>query len=252
MAKYNSPALDKGLDIIEYLSTQAISQSQTEIAIGIDKKPNEIYRMLVCLEVRGYIVKQQVSGKFRLSLKMLYLASTHEPIETLRIAALYPMQELSAFSKQSCHLSILDSQNVLVVAQNHSPGPISLSIKVGSNFPLVGSFSGSIFLSQLEKNNRLKILNKMPEFFKLSDKGKKEYLLHIDNIVKQRYYIMESTTTRGVVDIGVALYIPELNINAALCATVLSGQIQELLDSDFIIDKLNNAIKSIRTNLGLV
>ncbi|MCK5814971.1 MAG: helix-turn-helix domain-containing protein, partial [Flavobacteriaceae bacterium] len=105
MATYQSPALDKGLDIIEYLSLQAIAQSQTEIASGIERKPNEIYRMLVCLNERGYIVKNEVSGKYKLSLKLYYLSHRHPLLNSLRRAALYPMQELSEFSRQSCHLA---------------------------------------------------------------------------------------------------------------------------------------------------
>lgn len=53
MQKYQSPALDKGLDILEYLSLNDTPQSQTEISHGTQKKPNQIYRMLVCLEERG-------------------------------------------------------------------------------------------------------------------------------------------------------------------------------------------------------
>ena len=62
MTKYYAPALDKGLDILEYLSDQSIPQSQQDIAIGIERTPNEIYRMLVSLEKRGYIAKDPVSS----------------------------------------------------------------------------------------------------------------------------------------------------------------------------------------------
>ncbi|GGW42106.1 IclR family transcriptional regulator [Arenibacter certesii] len=251
MAKYQSPALDKGLDIIEYLSNITTPQSQTEIALGINKKPNEIYRMLVCLEERGYIVKNPVSAKFKLSLKLLHLARRLQPTETLRLAAIYPMQELSALSRHSCHLSILDNQNMLVLAQNPSPEPIALCIQVGSKFPIIHSFSGSISLSQLSPEERQRIFDKTADFHNLTDKKKQEYNTLLESISKKGYDIRESRSTKGVVDIGVPLYIPELDINATLCATILSGQVQELIDSNYILDRLKSTIKDIRFNLGL-
>lgn len=51
MAKYHALALDKGLDILEFLSARIASQSQQEIAKGINRSANEIYRMLICLDM---------------------------------------------------------------------------------------------------------------------------------------------------------------------------------------------------------
>ncbi|WP_341214896.1 IclR family transcriptional regulator [uncultured Wocania sp.] len=251
MTKYNSPALDKGLDIIEYLSKQAIDQSQTEIALGVNKKQNEIYRMLVCLEERGYIVKNQVSGKYKLSLKLYYLSHRHPPLYSLRIAALYPMQELAAFTKQSCHLSILNHGEFVIISQCSSPGPVSLSVEVGSRFPLYASTSGYIILSQLNEEEQLLYLNKESRFIDLTEKEKSQYFEKINLIKDKGYLINESQNTKGVIDVGVPIYIPEININGVLAVTILSGQLQELLDSDKIINKLLETVTSIYKNLGI-
>lgn len=251
MAKYNSPALDKGLDILEYLSTQAVNQSQTEIALGINKKPNEIYRMLINLEERGYIIKNQVSGKFKLSLKLYYLAHRHPPLYSLRIAALYPMQELSGFTKQSCHMSILSHGDFLIISQCSSPGPVSLSVEVGSRFPLYGSTSGYIILSQLSEEEQLLYLNQESRFVDLTKEEKSQCFEKINLIKSKGYLINESQSTKGVIDVGVPVYIPEINVNAVLAVTILSGQLQELLDSDKIINKLFESVEGIYKNLGI-
>ncbi|MBJ6367701.1 IclR family transcriptional regulator [Snuella sedimenti] len=251
MTKYNSPALDKGLDIIEYLSMQAVDQSQTEIATGINKKPNEIYRMLVCLEERGYIIKSHVSGKYKLSLKLYYLAHRHPPLYALRSAAFYPMQELAGFSKQSCHLSILNFDELLIVSECSSPGPVSLSVEVGSRFPLFNSTSGRIMLSQLKEEEQLIYLNRNANFSDLNEVDKLDYLSEIKLVAEKGYDFKESETTKGVIDIGVPIYIPEINILGALVVTMLSGQVQELLGSDKILNKIKETVKSIKKNLGI-
>jgi len=251
MAKYQSPALEKGLDILEYLSLKDIPQSQTEIATATNRKPNEIYRMLICLEERGYITKVQVSGKYSLSLKLYHLSHRHPPINTIRMAALYPMQELSEYSKQSCHLSILYKYNVLVIAQSLNAGPISLSVEDGSLFPVYMTSSGRVILSSLTKDEQLFYLEKVPEFKKLPEAKKSKYLNEIAKISLDGYDIRESETTIGVLDIVVPLNIPEINVTGALAVTILSGQIQKIVGKHKILKNAQHAIEQIYKNLGI-
>ena len=251
MTKYQSPALDKGLDIIEYLSSHSISKSQTEIALGIERKPNEIYRMLVCLEGRGYIMKNEVSGKYKLSLKLYHLSHRHPPLNSLRRAALYPMQELSEFSRQSCHLSVLDKGRVLIVAHNSSPSPVSLSVEVGSSFSLLESTSGIVFLSQLDKKDRMIELNRNENYKTASAAEKKKIRDLIDAVLEKGYDIRESENTKGVIDIAVPIGVPGINIIGSLVVTILSGQIQDILSSNNILDKMGLTVNGIYKNLGV-
>jgi len=87
MAQYSAPALDKGLDILEFLSIQATPQSQVEISKGVDRSSNEIYRMLLCLEERDYLHRDSKTGKYSLSLKLYQLAHRHSPVDALKKAA---------------------------------------------------------------------------------------------------------------------------------------------------------------------
>src|SRR5690606_34312537 len=104
---------EKGLDILEFLAKQSTPQSQTEIAAGVNKTPNEIYRMLVNLELRGYVTRDPLSSKYGLSLKLYYLSHRHSVVEELRSAALLPMRKFANTYKESCHLSILYDNQVM-------------------------------------------------------------------------------------------------------------------------------------------
>ena len=56
-ARYRAPALDKGLDILELLAASSAGLTQAEIAKGLGRGPNEIYRMLDTLVRRGYVTR---------------------------------------------------------------------------------------------------------------------------------------------------------------------------------------------------
>ena len=53
--KYRAPALDKGLDILELLATSPEGMTKAEIAKGVERSPNETYRMLRTLVRRNYV-----------------------------------------------------------------------------------------------------------------------------------------------------------------------------------------------------
>ena len=52
--RYRAPALDKGLDILEVLASQARGLTRAEIVKEMGLGPSQIYRMLERLVARGY------------------------------------------------------------------------------------------------------------------------------------------------------------------------------------------------------
>lgn len=250
--KYQAPALDKGLDILEYLSSQSVPQSQTEIASGIDRSANEIYRMLVCLENRGYILRDEISGKYRLSLKIYHLSHRHSPVDELRKAAQYPMDELSQTIRQSCHLSILYMNQVMVVIHAKSPGPIAISIEEGNIFPLPLTASGRVLLAYMSEQEKQTVLNGNKIFRDFTGKQQKQFLSSLEQIRKNGYYIVASDLAEGVVDIGVPVGNSSIGTVACLTVPRLSTlNIDKGIDNDRILAEAKKCAKSIQNRIGM-
>lgn len=251
--KYQAPALDKGLDILEYLSAQSIPLSQTEIAIGIDKSPNEIYRMLMSLESRGYILRDEVSGKYRLSLKLFYLSHRHSPIDELRKAAQFPLEELANTIRQSCHLSILYMNQVMVIIHAKSPGPIALSIEEGNLFPLPLTASGKVLLAYMPENERTTTLRSNAIFKKYSKPQQDEFLSSLINIQQTGAYLKNSDSVSGVTDISVPIGIDSNNgIIACLTISMLSAlNANKPIENDVILAEANKCVKKIEQRIGV-
>ena len=106
-------------------------------------------------------------------------------------------------------------------------------------------------LSQLKEEEQLIYLNRNAKFSDLDETEKTSYLSEIKLVAEKGYDLKESETTKGVIDIGVPIYIPEINVLGALVVTMLSGQVQELLGSDKILNKIKDTVKSIKKNLGV-
>lgn len=248
--KYNAPALDKGLDILEHLSKEGIPLSQAEIATGINKTPSEIYRMLVCLEERGYLLRGANAGKYRLSLKMYSLSHRHTPFDELKRVSRYPMQLLSETIRQSCHLSIINNDQLLVISQMPSPNAVSLSIEEGTHFPLSMTTSGRVILSMFSKEKKEDILSRDIKYKSFNKQEKIALLESIDKAASDGHRFSKSQITSGVTDIAVTIGLHDSELIAVLAVSVFSSSIESETNIDDILKVLKNTQRDINKMIG--
>ena len=145
--KYSVPALEKGLDILELLAMQSEGLTQSTIATLLDRSTNEIFRMLNCLERRGWIVRKRPEETYALSLKLFHLANHHPPARRMLDVAIPQMRQMALSIQQSCHLGVYSDGALLVIAQVESPIPVGLSVRQGVRFPLIETSSGRVLLA---------------------------------------------------------------------------------------------------------
>lgn len=251
--KYKAPALEKGLAILEYLASQASAQSQSEIAIGLDKSPNEIYRMLASLEAKGYIHRDPISAKYSLTLKLYYLSHRHSFVEKLRSAALQPMREASATIQQPCHLGVLFNDKVLVVAYSKSPRPIAVMIEEGNLYDMLTTASGKTLLSFLDESSRDQLLQQNLDYQKLSKAQKRDFQKELLPIQEQGYLEMLSSYAQGIIDFSIPIGHSPSGIAACLTVSKLLTLADKNEPShEYIIQTLLTCKKEIERNLGLV
>src|SRR4051812_7842627 len=126
---YSAPALEKGLDILEGLAHEPNGLTLTELAARLERTQAEIFRMVACLATRGYLLKDEASGRYRLSLKLHELAHTHSPMDLLVPQAREVMARVVEQLGESCHLSVISGSQLLVLAQAEAHRPIRLSVE---------------------------------------------------------------------------------------------------------------------------
>ena len=252
-SKYQAPALEKGLDILEYLSFQSVPVSQTEIAHSLSKSSNEIYRMLVCLEDRGFIIRDQISSKYKLSLKLYHLSHRHSPVDELRNASIYLMEELSHEVREACHLSIIYNNKIMVIQHNRSPESISLSIEEGNLFPIASTASGKVLVAYMKPESAKELLKKDLSYQAFNPAQKIAFEDTISQIKERGYYLKESDFANGIVDISVPLGNELTGVSACLTISRLHTKVAEQSGKDEKIIKamLKYALK-IQKKIGLI
>ena len=141
---YAAPALDKALDILELLADEADGLTQTGIAEAVGRNVSQIYRVLATLERRGYVSRDDRSGRYLLSMALFDLAHRHPPLRGLVQLAAGPMRALADEIRQSCNLSVDDAGAVRIIAQAESPADFGYHVRVGARFPIETTATGAV------------------------------------------------------------------------------------------------------------
>jgi len=233
---YPVPALEKGLDILEALAAAAIPQSLADLAVHLERSRNELFRMLNCLERRGYVTRDPVSAKYSLSLKLYTLAHGHNFADKMVQASRVPMQQLTERVRESCHLSIMDRGRLLVIAQQESPERVRLSIEVGATFEAERTASG-----------RLLLAFETPAHPAAPHSAVDQAL---ETIRRTGVSIAESETIEGVRDVAVLVGNPSAGMTAALAITRLLRR-GEHPDDTALLEGMHSAAREITRSLGL-
>jgi DNA-binding IclR family transcriptional regulator len=145
--RYAAPALEKGLDIVELLASVSEALSHSEIASRLGRTITEVFRMLVCLEERGYISRTGSDERYQLTLKLFEIAHRYHPLQRLVMQARPLVQQVASDTGQSCHLAMLNHAEIVVVAQCDAPGNIGFSVRLGANIDLLNTASGHVILA---------------------------------------------------------------------------------------------------------
>jgi DNA-binding IclR family transcriptional regulator len=145
--RYTAPALEKGLDILELLASVSEALTHSEIASRLDRTINEVFRMLVCLEERGYISRTGADERYQLTLKLFEIVHHHHPLQRLIALARPLVHRVASDTGQSCHLAMLNHAEVVIVAQFDAPGNMGFSVRLGANVDLLNTASGHVILA---------------------------------------------------------------------------------------------------------
>ena len=220
--KYAVPAVEKALDVLELLSEQAVPMTQAQLCRALGREPGELFRMLSALEARGYL-RREDSGGYVLTLKLFELSRTHSPHEQLLRAAATPMRELVDYTRESCHLSVLHRDQVLVLTQVDSPTSIRLSVQSGSLHSAVDTLSGQVLLAFSPLDERDDMLGRRAEFLRLTAPERGALLAKLEKIRDDGWAYAEGARFVGGRDLGVPVGNPGARTRAVLTIASLRG-----------------------------
>jgi DNA-binding IclR family transcriptional regulator len=198
--QYPTPALEKGLDILELLASEPAGLSKSDVARRLGRTVSEIFRMLLCLEERGYISQSRDSEHYRLTLRLFKLAQEHPPTKRMIAEALPIMQQVAHETNQSCHLGVLEGGHVVIVAQVDSHVSSGFYVRTGAVVDLMHAATGYVILA----HQTPEVCSRAIEIW--SDQSRerppRDLIAHLAKIQSRGYEERASYEVDGVINIS--------------------------------------------------
>lgn len=198
--RYRAPALEKGLDILELLAREGDPLNTPQIASRLGRSVSELFRMVLTLEDRGYIVQARGREGYGLTNKLFSMGLAQTPMRSLVELAAQEMKTLAEEIGQSCHMTVVSNKQIVVVARIESPRDLGFSVRLGYRRPVVESTSGVIlyaFMSEHEKPAGL------ADLASSSDPNVMQHFLEKVKVAEKNAFIKSpSDFVEGVIDLS--------------------------------------------------
>ena len=248
---YTAPALEKGLDVLELLSSNPAGLSLNGISSRLNRSVGEIFRMVVVLEQRGYVGRVPDSDLYMLTAKMFSVSHRYASFQQVTVVAGPIMRALSQVTRQSCHLVIYHDGRGVIVNQQDGPTDRCLNVRLGATASLTDTCSGRVLLAFSDFEKRKSMLAERPKHLRTRFR-KAELDDILEGIRSRGYERVNSAQIQGVIDIGFPVFDWTERVRAALiipyltrmdgtnpmdiaattqCASDAAGEISALLES---------------------
>ena len=238
---YPTPALEKGLDILELFVSTPEGLTVSEVARRLNRTVSQIFRMILCLEQRGYLAQSESKDRYHLTLRLFRIAQEHPPTKRLVTEALPAMHELAHAIRQSCHLGVIDGGHVVILAQVDSPEPTGFYVKMGSKVELMQAATGHVILAHQSDDARARALEEWRRETR-RQKPPADLEQHLARIAKRGYEQRASYQIAGVVNVS----FPIQNVQGQAIAGLTVPFVRRIEDRVGVPEVVNAVRKASR------
>jgi DNA-binding IclR family transcriptional regulator len=244
---YPTPALEKGLDILELFASTPGGLTVSEVARKLNRTVSEIFRMLLCLEQRGYLSQSENRERYQLTLRLFRLAQEHPPTKRLVTEALPVMHSVAYALRQSCHLGVIDGGHVVIIAQVDAPESTGFYVKMGSKVELMHAATGHVILAYQTEDARMRALE---EWTRETQRKKPADLdAHLARIHRRGYERRASYQVTGVVNVSFPVLGASGNAVAGLTIPYVK-RIEDTVGIADVVRVMRDAGREISEALG--
>ncbi len=216
--KYRAPALEKGLDVLELLSSHGTPMTPSQMSSELGRSVSELFRMIQVLEFRGYI--EPSPQGYGLTNRLFTLGMAQAPVKSLAETALPVMRDLAMVTGQSCHLVVPSGDQIVVIARIESPGDLGYSVRIGYRRNLIDATSGLLLYGCASATRKAELARRLTETAGVQKTER--FIARAEEAGRQGHVERDSDFVRGVTD----LVAPIVGADG-IVATLITPYIQQ-------------------------
>lgn len=224
--KYNVPALDKAIAIIETLARQQEPMGISELCKLLDIPKTSVFFILQTLEKHQYILKTP-EGKYTLGYQLIHLGLSVLNKMDIRALARPSMEKLQQETGYTVHLAIFDHGEAMYVEKVEPQAFVQFSTYVGQRHPLHVTAVGkslAAFLPEHELDEWLRIKG-LPARTAKTITDIREFKEELAVVRKRGYAVEDEEGEIGIRCIGAPIFDGQSKLKAAVSVTALCSEL---------------------------
>ncbi len=247
--KYSANSLVRGLEILKLFNADNPTLSLSEISKSLGVSRTVPYRLLYTLQSMGYLDQDENTKRYSLNPKVLeigfaYLSSLKLP----EIAQPY-IEKLRDELGTSCHLSILDGQEVVYIGTAPVRNVSIINVNIGTRLPAQALANGRVLLAY-QQEERLMDKLKSLDAGSTATKDITTFQKELEVIRKQGYALTEGDFLPGVHSAAAPIFDYTGSIKAALNVVASEPLFHENFLEKVALPKVVEAAKELSGHLG--
>lgn len=152
---YSIQSVDNALDVLEALCDEGeeVRISQLSERLGMNK--TSIFRLLATFENRGYVEKEQRSGKYKLGLSAYEIGQKFLSRMGLLRKAKPVMEKLARSCNEAIYLAVPSEKEILLLDMVDTTQQVKIIPLLGNRYPITGISAGRVILAHSEARRAL-------------------------------------------------------------------------------------------------
>lgn len=160
--KYTIPAVCKAMEMLRLLAEDQNETTIKALAYSLGVPRTTCYRIMRSLIAKDW-VRPVEDGRHELSLGLLSMLRPLRQVEHLAAAVQPVLETLAERSQLTAKVSVRQGDYAVTVARCQSPQATSVAVRQGASFHLAVGSSGSVLLSDLDRDEVRQIVDRAPE-----------------------------------------------------------------------------------------
>lgn len=217
-----SESVFRTFEILEYLAESNGWVGLREIARDLDLTPPTAHRFLASLNDLGYIQQNPTNSRYRLSLKIAWLASkVLNRIQLVQIARPY-MTHLTSLSNETSHLAILEDSEIVYLAKVDGNQAIRMQSRTGMRTHVHSTAVGKAILAFLPEEQRKEVLERIQLNSRTNKTitNKEALLTQLEEVRSRGYSVDDEENEMGIRCVGAPIFD---HVGRSVGAISLSG-----------------------------
>lgn len=227
---YSIQSVENALDVLEALCDEEGEVRISRLSEKLKMNKTSVFRLLATFEGRGYVEKEEISGKYRLGLTAYEIGQKLLSRMELLKQARPVMERLVRDCNEAVYITVRRDDDILFLDMVDTTQKVKIVSLVGKRFPLVSSAAGRVILA-FSRQSRLGATHLASEY---------------DTIRERGYEIDRGMLGDEIVSIACPLFCAGGSLNGALCVVGPTFRI----DVDTLLPQMQEASSVISSKLG--